>query len=49
MNKRILYVDVIYPEDLEDLQRRQAKAVAKIIVDKFGFENIDSLVNRLKK
>lgn len=47
MKSNVKTVTVIYPEDITDLQRKQAKSIAKILIDKLSDEELELLIKKL--
>lgn len=49
MREKVISVTVVYPDDIEELKRRKAKAEVRIITNGLNCEQIDLLIKKLKE
>lgn len=49
MREKIISVTLVYPDNMEELKRRKARAEARIITNKLSCEQIQVLLEKLKE
>jgi hypothetical protein len=49
MREKIISVTVVYPDNMEELKRRKARAEARIVRNRLTCEQIDLLLKRFEE